>query len=108
MIGSLFIISYPASFCSILSNLFDRVGNEALIAVGEGCCSLTHLNVSGCHLIGNAGIIAIARGCPQLSFLDVSVLQVPLLSYLDEDIIEVARVILVFVVVVELGRHGNG
>lgn len=55
------------------------MGDEALIAVGRGC-SLTHLNVSGCHQIGDDGIIAIARGCPQLSCLDVSVLQVLKLS----------------------------
>lgn len=55
--------------------LITRVGDEALVAIGEGC-SLHHLNVSGCHQIGDAGIIAIARGCPELSYLDVSVLQV--------------------------------
>lgn len=53
----------------------DRVGDEALIAIGRGC-PLQHLNVSGCHQIGDLGIIAIARGCPQLTYLDVSVLQV--------------------------------
>lgn len=52
-----------------------RVGDEALIAIGQGC-PLKHLNVSGCHEIGDAGIAAIARGCPQLAYLDVSVLQV--------------------------------
>ena len=56
-----------------------RVGDEALVAVGQGC-SLHHLNVSGCHQIGDAGIIAIARGCPQLRSLDISVLQVHSLS----------------------------
>jgi F-box/leucine-rich repeat protein 2/20 len=56
-----------------------RVGDEALVAIGQGC-SLQQLNVSGCHQIGDAGIIAIARGCPQLIFLDVSVLQVCSLS----------------------------
>ena len=56
-----------------------RVGDEALVAVGQGC-SLHHLNVSGCHQIGDAGIIAIARGCPQLRSLDISVLQVRSLS----------------------------
>lgn len=56
-----------------------RVGNEALIAIGQNC-SLQHLNVSGCHQIGDSGIIAIARGCPELTNLDISVLQVnPLL-----------------------------
>lgn len=55
-----------------------RVGDDALIAIGQGC-SLHHLNVSGCHQIGDAGIIAVARGCPQLSYLDISVLQVWLL-----------------------------
>lgn len=55
--------------------LITRVGDEALISIGEGC-SLQHLNVSGCHLIGDSGITAIARGCPQLSYLDVSFLEV--------------------------------
>lgn len=65
----------------LLLTLFNRVGDEALIAIGQGC-SLQHLNVSGCHLIGDAGIIAIARGCPELSYIDVSVLQVCYLSSL--------------------------
>lgn len=55
--------------------MINRIGDEALIAIGEGC-SLHQLNVSGCNQIGDAGIIAIARGSPQLSSLDVSVLQV--------------------------------
>ncbi|XP_012069470.1 F-box/LRR-repeat protein 4 isoform X1 [Jatropha curcas] len=58
-------------FCD---SLFIRVGDEALIAIGQGC-SLQQLNVSGCHLIGDDGITAIARGCPELIHLDVSVLQ---------------------------------
>lgn len=65
---------------NLLSQLYliyiIRVGDEALVAIGEGCPFLRHLNVSGCHQIGDNGIIAIARGCPQLSYLDVSVLQV--------------------------------
>ncbi|KAK4482906.1 hypothetical protein RD792_010079 [Penstemon davidsonii] len=68
-------IGQNCKFLTDLSLRFcDRIGNDALISVSEGC-SLHHLNVSGCHRIGDAGIIAIARGCPQLSSLDVSVLQ---------------------------------
>lgn len=54
----------------------NRVGDEALVAIGNGCPLLCHLNVSGCYQIGDTGITAIARGCPQLTYLDVSVLQV--------------------------------
>ncbi|KAJ0555970.1 putative leucine-rich repeat domain superfamily [Helianthus annuus] len=52
------------------------VGDEALVAIGNGCPLLCHLNVSGCHHIGDTGITAIARGCHRLTYLDVSVLQV--------------------------------
>lgn len=58
-----------------LTSFITRVGDEALIAIGQ-CSSLQYLNVSGCHQIGDTGIIAIARGCPLLTYLDVSVLQV--------------------------------
>lgn len=75
--------NYVLDVCLLLAWAFPlftvRVGDEALIAIGQGC-SLSHLNVSGCHKIGDAGIIAIARGCPQLSYLDISVLQVRSLS----------------------------
>ena len=71
-------LNYSSWSCSLL--LITRVGDDALIAIGQGC-SLNHLNVSGCHQIGDAGIIAIARGCPELSYLDVSVLQVCSLSF---------------------------
>lgn len=74
------------------------MGDEALIAVAQGC-SLHNLNVSGCVQIGDAGVIAIARGCPQLCYLDVSVLQVctRVLSALNFSPFSLVLVVLLFV-----------
>ena len=58
-------------FCGII-----RIGDEALIAIGQGCHQLRLLNVSGCHRVGDVGLTSIAQGCPNLIHLDVSVCQV--------------------------------
>lgn len=54
----------------------SRIGDEALVAIGQGCHQLRLLNVSGGHRIGDIGLSAIAQGCPSLVHLDVSVCQV--------------------------------
>lgn len=61
--------------------LFYRIGDDALIAVGQGCHQLKQINVSGCHRVGDSGLSAIARGCPLLLHLDVSVCQVSCLRF---------------------------
>ena len=60
---------FDSSICS--------VGDEALIAIGQGC-PLQYLNLRGSSQISDAGIIAVARGCPELNHLDVSLLEVSL------------------------------
>lgn len=61
--------------------LFYRIGDDALIAVGQGCHQLKQINVSGCHRVGDSGLSAIAQGCPLLLHLDVSVCQVSCLRF---------------------------
>lgn len=67
-----------ANFVLALSGRLDlfRIGDDALIGIGQGCNMLRHLNVSGCYKVGDAGIISIADGCPLLTHLDIGVCQV--------------------------------
>jgi F-box/leucine-rich repeat protein 2/20 len=61
---------------------YARIGDDALISIGQGCASLRQLNVSGCYRVGDVGVTAISKGCPLLIHLDVSVCQV---SYYEID-----------------------
>jgi hypothetical protein len=75
-----------ARFVDILvrGSWLSRIGDDALIAIGQGCHQLRLLNVSGCHRVGDVGLSSIAQGCPSLIHLDVSVCQVCTLMGYDK------------------------
>lgn len=62
------------------------VDNESLIAIGNGCRSLTTIHLSGCMNIEEKGLVALLDGCPFIVELDVSKCRLPdkLISQIEE------------------------
>ncbi len=54
------------------SDLVSRITDVSLLAISEGCCKLTSLDISGCEMITDVGLSWLAKGCRALRKLNLS------------------------------------